>query len=145
MVKLTREKQIELLQESYQNATRKGGLIEFTQEIRTDKNNFFGKYSVTFNRIGKLFTENVWSEVATGSGHRKFENQVTHIMIEYKNHGEGVDPGAAQSIFEQVQTHLNILNDEIFHYVVYNWKTEPDYEASVDRWNKLDRRGSSRL
>ncbi len=125
----------QILKECYHDATRKGGLIDFTKAIRTDKNNLQGKYSIAQEDLTKLFSDKVCKDCKKVGGHRKIENIVTGVVIEYANHNNsgGVDPGAALTIFHSVQTHLNILCNQIFSCHVNNWKSEPDYVASVDR------------
>ncbi|MEI8301254.1 MAG: hypothetical protein WCG10_06585 [Chlamydiota bacterium] len=127
------------LRECYHDATCKGGLIEFTQQIRTYENNFQGKYSVTQEDLTKLFSEKVWRDCKKVGGHRKIENIVTGTVIEYANHdnSRGIDPGAVMTIFSAVQEHLNILCNQIFAYKINNWKNEPDYLASVERFIAL--------
>lgn len=121
---------IKLLQESYHDATRKGGLIDFTKKIRTEKNDSSGKFSVKESELSRLFSKPVWDELSTKSGHRKIKNKITDVVVEYANHNKDIDPGAAQTIFEAVQNHLNILNNDIFSYKSNNWKTNPDYQVS---------------
>lgn len=127
------------LRDCYQDAVRKDGLIAFAKKIRTENNDLRGKYSLNQRELSSLFSDTVWCDCKKPGGHRKLENIVTGVMIEYANHGNkgGVDPGAAEAIFNAVQKHLNILGNEIFSYDKNNWKTEPNYLASSQRWDAL--------
>ncbi len=122
---------------AYQEATRKNGLIEFTQTIRGDENDLSGKYSVKTSQLTTLFSETVWREIKTKSGHRKIESVITGVVVEYGNHSSDIDPGAAETILGVLQKHLNILCNDIFAYTQGNWKSEPDYGASALRWRNL--------
>ena len=124
----------EALYASYQEATCKNGLIDFTKQVRGEKNDFSGKYSVASNDLANLFSEKVWASGDKG-GHRKLKNSISGIVIEYGNHGNdgGIDPGAALSIFHQVQEHLDFLCNKIFAYKKFHWKEKPDLDASVER------------
>ena len=134
---------IQALQDCYTDATRKDGLIAFTQKIRTPKNDLSGKYSVKQKDLDKLFSENVWVDLKKVGGHRKLQNKVTGVIIEYAAHGNkgGIDPGAALTILDAVQNHLNILGNDVFKYEKCNWKKEPDYQASVRRLEDLQKNG----
>ncbi|NGX34062.1 MAG: hypothetical protein K1060chlam1_00409 [Candidatus Anoxychlamydiales bacterium] len=121
-----------LLKDSYLDATRKKGLIDFTKEIRGQKNDFSGKYQIKLSDLHNLFSETVWEDEKKTGGHIKLKHKVTNVVIEYKNHGKNtVDPGAALDIFDQVQTHLNILGNDIFAYKTRNWKQEPVYQKAI--------------
>lgn len=122
-----------LLKECYKEATKKNGLIDFTKEIVTEEVDFSGKYSLSRSRLTNLFSNTVWKEFPTKSGHRKIQNLVTNIIIEYGNHSRDIDPGAALTIYHSVQEHLNILCNNIFLYKNRNWKEEPNYTASYKR------------
>jgi uncharacterized protein YjdB len=124
------------LQNSYYDATRKGGLIDFTRQVRTEKKDLSGKYTINQDNLANLFSKTVWHTIKTRNGHRKLENIVTGIVVEYRNHDNkgGIDPGAAETIFYQVQEHLNILCNQIYNYTNNNWTYQPDYPASVKRF-----------
>ncbi len=126
-----------ILKECYVEATKKKGLIDFTKEIRTENNDLSGKYSLKQARLAKLFSSAVWIDASKKGGHRKVSNVVTGVVIEYADHQKDIDPGAAQTIFERVQTHLNILCNDIFGYKKYNWKFPPSYPASASRWQRI--------
>lgn len=119
----------ELLMECYRDATRKDGLIEFTRSMRANEI----KYSLTPDHLNRLFASNVWVECPKKGGHRKLQNQVTHVVIEYSNHDKEVDPGSAQTILDAVQSHLNKLSNEIFAKGRDCWKKPPDYAAAANR------------
>jgi hypothetical protein len=127
-----------LLSACYHDATRKDGLIDFTSKIRTEKNDLSGKFFVKQNDLTRLFSKDAWSELKTGSGHRKIDNKVTHVVIEYKNHTKDIDPGAVETIFNAVQDHLNILSNKVFLYSQNHWKSAPDYKSAINRLKALD-------
>jgi hypothetical protein len=116
---------------SYHDVVKKNGLIDFTKKARKDK------YSIKQQHLTNLFSKTVWSDSHKKSGHRKLINCVTGVVIEYSDHDKNIDPGAVGSILEAVQNHLNIIGNNIFCYDQYNWKEEPDYKASVNRWLKI--------
>ncbi len=126
----------ELLAACYLDATRKGGLIEFTRDVRGEDGKESGKYSIKQTDLDTLFSKSVWNEQKTGSGHRKLKHIITGIVIEYADHKKEIDSGAAKTILEQVQKHLNILCNEVFCYTTGNWKEEPDYSAVLLRLEK---------
>lgn len=126
------------LQECYKNATN--SLIGYTEDVRTEENDNSGKYSIKTSQVNKLFASPVWEEKKAASGHRKFKNAVTKIVVEYAAHQKDIDPGAAETILDQVQEHLNILNNVIFDYKTRNFKKEPDYRASAERATKWQNR-----
>lgn len=120
------------LMASYKEAVQH--LIPFTAKVRTPKNDLSGKYSVSGKELDSLFSSILWAS-KDASGHRKLKNRITGVVIEYKNHDKkgGIDPGAILTILNQVQTHLNILCNDVFCYTKRHWKTVPDYEAAAKR------------
>ncbi len=127
----------EFLKMIYHDAIRKNGPIDFTQQIRTPKNDFSGKLSVKQSDLEALFSSTAWKEIKTKSGHRKLIHKVTHHVIEFGNHEKDIDPGAVLTILDTVQDVLNTLCNRIYAYTTRSWKTEPDYAASVKRWSDL--------
>ena len=127
----------EFLKNAYTDVVRKQGLIDFTAEIRTEKKDFSGKYSVKQARLDNLFSGSAWKEITTKSGHRKLTNEITHVVVEYGNHEKDIDPGAAKSVFDAVQEHINMLFKIIYPGKVQSWKVEPDYKGSVARWSEF--------
>lgn len=127
-----------LLQLSYENAIRENGLIAFTREVRGEKNDNQGKYSITSKRLEGLFSSTVWKSIPKPGGHLKFKHVVTGTVIEYKNHDlKGrIDPGAVMTILDNVQETLNILGNKVFNYKSHNWKEKPDYKAAMYRMKK---------
>lgn len=120
-----------ILKDSYEEATGRNGLIEFTKEIRGENNNLSGKYSLKTNRVNRMFSLYGWEESRHASGHRKLIHKITKVVIEYSNHQQQVDPGAAESILNSVQHHLNILCNDIFKYQSNNWKKEPNFVTAA--------------
>ena len=88
---------VQHLENAYLDAKRKGGLIDFTHQVRGDENDLQGKYSIQQKDLTTLFSDNVWVECKKKGGHRKIQNIVTGIRVEYANHDNsgGIDPGAA--------------------------------------------------
>lgn len=129
------------LEASYHEATRK--LIDFTQQIRTDQNDLSGKTSVKLRDLRNLFDTSLWEDRPAKSGHRILKNRITHIRVEYGNHKNDVEPGDAEDVYNQVQEHLNILNNIIFAYSAHNWKVPPDYTRAIVNYHvwEASRRG----
>ncbi len=134
---------VELLKESYLDATRKKGLIDFTKTVRSPKNDFSGKYHIKLNDLDTLFSRTLWHDAGKIGGHKKLTHKITQIVIEYKHHGKNtVAPVAVKDIYDQVQAHLNILCNDIFAYQKNNWQQEPNYEealTNLKRWNNTTR------
>jgi predicted RNA binding protein YcfA (HicA-like mRNA interferase family) len=107
-----------LLQEAYNDVTKRNGLGEFMQCMREVNNNTRRKYSVKRSDLESLFSNKiVWEDQAKKGGHIKLKNSVTGVVVEYKNHGsEDVDPGAVIDILDRIQAHINILGNDIFKY-----------------------------
>lgn len=120
------------LQKSYKEAFR---LIDFTEAVRGQKNENQGKYSIKLQDLSKLFKD--WVERPDG-GHKKVQHRLTHVTVKYSNHGNGdLDPGAAETILDAVQTHLNLLHNEIFKYPHRGWdkgKFMPDFKTSAEQY-----------
>jgi hypothetical protein len=123
------------LRNCYRDATRKGGLIDFSRKVRTDANDLSGKYSIHRDDIAALFSASVWRDCKKAGGHRKVANIVTGVIIEYPNHHNqsGIDPGVVETLLDRICKHLNILSNTVFDYRTHNWKYEPDYVASARR------------
>lgn len=128
------QKRVLLLRESFQDAH---SLIEFTKQIRGEKNDMSGKYSLKQSELTNLFSKAVWKDLSKRGGHRKLQNRVTGIVVEYADHSKQIDPGAAISVLNAVQKHLNILCNKIFAYTNRNWKTVPDYKQAEKRWQSM--------
>ena len=131
-LKLTKE----LLEASYLDATRKNGLIDFTQQVRTDKNDMSGKYSVKQKDLDNLFSSSVWKDLEKKGGHRKLTNLVTGVVVEYPNHKKDIEPGSAETVLNAVQKHLNILHNDVFGNKARNWKDAPDYSKVLQQLTK---------
>jgi len=129
---------LKCLKDSYFDATRKGGLIDFTRMVRGEKNDFSGKYLVKQTDLDTLFSKSVWTVVDTGGGHREVRHKLTGATVEYSNHKKEIKAGAVVTIFNEVQRHLNILNNQIYSYTNCNWKEEPDYSAARKNWLALE-------
>ncbi len=127
---------IELLKDSYLDAIRPHGLGAFMRMVRTDKNDFSGKYNCGLKVISKLFSPSVWTHVSGPGGHITVKHKITGVVIDFSNHKDPVDPGAVRSIAEKVQEHLNILGNDIFHFPQGSWKIAPDFEKIAKAFPK---------
>ena len=93
-------------------------------------------------KIGDLETyfknSPVWERLDSRTGHRKVRHVVTKVMIEYQAHSHKLDKvvkkDIQKQIHDQVQTHLNILCNDIFGYTVGNWKQEPNFDQSLQNY-----------
>lgn len=83
-------------------------LMRFIRDVRGPDNTFSGKYSVKLNTINSLFNAS-WETIPTKSGHKKLKHSITQVVIEYSNHDSPLDPGAAENIAKQVQSHINLF------------------------------------
>ena len=115
-----------ILEDSYHNAS---GLIDFMKIVRTDKNDFSGKYNCRLKVVSGLFSKSVWSHVSGPGGHIVVKHKLTHVVVNFSNHEDPVDAGAMLDIAERVQSHLNILANEIFGFKKGAWKKVPNFEA----------------
>ena len=81
----------------------------------------------------------LWKQVTTGNGHAAFKHEITGVVIGFQNHGGSImNPKHVVALREGVQTHLNILCNDIFKYTSNNWKSAPDYKASLTRYRKIE-------
>ena len=119
-----------ILADSYANAL---GLIEFMQSVRTEDNDFSGKYNFRLKNLSGLFSKTVWDSVGGPGGHIVVKHKLTGVIINFSNHKDPVDPGAVEDIAERVQAHLNCLGNDIFQYKGRNWKEVPDFKAVAKR------------
>lgn len=110
------------------------GLIGFTKKMRNES----GKYSLKQDNLKNIFDTELWKEHKTKNGHRKLTNRVTKVVVEYGSHNKDIDPGAADTILDQVQKHINLLYNETLvfpqlykHEGGYLKKRTPDIKASA--------------
>ena len=128
---------IDLLKAAYADAIKPNGLIAFTAEIRTPKNDLSGKYNCRKKRIQQLFSETVWENASSPSGHIILKNKITGTVINFSNHKDPVDPGAISSLFEIVQEYLDFMGTKVFCFKKYGWTIEPNYKDSLARFTAL--------
>lgn len=119
-----------LLEESYHNL---GGLIDFMHAIRTDKNDFSGKKNCGLKTIAGLFSKSVWEHVSGAGGHIVVKHKLTHIVINYSNHKDPIDAGAAVTIAETVQKHINALAKDFLGIKGGKWGVVPDFKTIARR------------
>ncbi|CDR33750.1 hypothetical protein [Criblamydia sequanensis] len=71
-------------------------------------------------------------------GHRKVRHEVTRVLVKCQAHSNKKNTVVYKDIREQVkkqvQTHLNILCNDIFGYTVNHSKQEPDYNQSLQNY-----------
>ncbi len=115
-----------LLQKSYQEVVKDGGLSDFVETAKMDK------YSIKTRKFQSLFDKNLWRDASSPSGHVVIKNIFTRVVINYSNHEPYIDPGAVESLSLKIQNHINLLGNNLFLYKNSNWKTQPDYESAVD-------------
>jgi len=127
---------LQLLKDSYIDATSQNGLAAFMYLVRTDKNDFSGKYNCSLKVISNLFSESVWACVSSPGGHITVKHKITGVVINFSNHKNPVDPGAIMTIAEKVQEHLNILGNEIFMFKQGCWKVAPNFEKIAKALSK---------
>ncbi len=120
------------LQLSYQEAVRNNGIKDLVHNLRQENS------TLKLRELNSCFNSILWQKTHQASGHLKLTHKVTHVIIEYQNHGpETVKKRIQNQILDQAQKHLNILNDKVFAYTTRNWKTIPDYTASLNRYQEL--------
>ncbi len=120
---------------AYDEATKTNGLLSLLSQLREPGE----KYKVKKDKIYSIFKNcPLWEECETKNGHVKFKHTITQTVIGYQNHGGAtMDPGGADQLLDNVQTHINILSNEIFGFTVSNWKSEPNYqkaEVHLRKW-----------
>lgn len=119
--------------EAYESATRKNGLIPLMQELRNKEKD------IAIDTLNSCFSHPHWVDVKGPSGHRKIKNKITHVIIEYQNHGNAsVATHIRKQVIDQLQTHLNILGDDIFKYKERNWKTLPNCEEALKNYEAYE-------
>lgn len=120
------------LQNCYALSTCKGGLIDLTKSLRDDRS------QIKIHDLKTLFADSTqWIKTPQASGHCKFQNKVTNVIVEFPGHTGKKDSiiyGKIRvQLLEQVQKHLNILCNIIFKYSLNNWKKAPRYPDSLKR------------
>jgi hypothetical protein len=123
---LNRELCTFLLQKSYQEVVKDGGLSDFVETAKLDK------YSIKTRKFQSLFDKNLWVNASSPSGHIVIKNIFTKVVINYSNHESCIDPGAVESLAMTIQNHINLLGNNLFLYKNNNWKSEPDFGSAVD-------------
>lgn len=127
------------LKESYEDCIRT--LIPYTELVRDDKGQ--KKYALKLHDINALFNSKVWEDKAKKGGHKKFEHKLTHIVVEFPNHGS-LKTSVVVSVLYNIQEHINILFNNYFAFSKKkDWKspknyTVKDYELAVERYKKTN-------
>ena len=73
-----------------------------------------------------------WEDISSPSGHNKFKNKITSVIIEYQAHDSNViKPAQLISLRDQMQEHINHLFYKIFEKGPRNrdWKTLLDFKT----------------
>lgn len=125
-----------LLEDTYANCFKLGG---FLREVRGEKNDFAGKYSVKLATLNSLF-DRTWIPIKTKSGHTKLQHRVTKVMINYQNHVNLVDPGAVTTIAEAIQVHINLFFEQFLGYSTKQINTrKPDYRHALKKLEMMQK------
>ena len=104
LVPISKQISPELLAFTYGESEK---FIEFLKIYKGPNNDKSGKYSMGLDTINNLFKNSSWVNQNKKGGHTKFEHPITKIVVEYSAHKNPVDPGAVETIAEQVQLHIN--------------------------------------
>ncbi len=127
--------QIDLLQRSYKEVSKKGGFYDFVYNLRVNPQSVG---SVKIHDLKNLFdSSTTWTNVNKSSGHVAYVHSVTHVKVEFTGHktrkNDDVLPqGNVKHVLNLVQNHMNILANNVFE--IKNWKTEtPDYQKSLNK------------
>ena len=109
-----------LLEATYTESER---LIDFLAKVGKPKKRDPGKKTFSLHYLNSLFKEG-WETLPKG-GHNKFKHLASDVVIEYKAHEDPVDPGAAVSIAQQVQLHINRFYYSILGFSPRHRKKDP--------------------
>ena len=123
------------LNTSYRHCTTK--LIPFLMNARQPKQ----KQTIKLTDLDKLFSAAaLWIAQEGNTGHRKFIHKITQVVIEYPGHAQKKDPTlppfVQRQIFNQIEDHVNIMGNDIFRYVIRNWKEKPDYPKALENYEQ---------
>lgn len=117
------------LQNCYIDTCRK--MIPALKTLRT------ARYHMKLQEVETLFSNSLWVPEKMTGGHKQFTHALTGVTVEYQAHIKGkentIAPNIQKQLLEQIQEHVNILSNEVFHYTCRNWKEEPDYERALGR------------
>ncbi len=133
---------ITVLKNSYEEATAKNGLISLVTEMQEAfkaQHEGQGRAVIATQRVASVIEKSgsLWESTGQATGHKPFKHKVTGVVIGYEGHGPKEIYGYhLEVLHKNLQDHLNILCNDIFAYKTKNWKTEPDYEVSLSRYNK---------
>lgn len=143
MIGLSKSSHQELiLKKSYEEAVCNNGLISLVTDIHSafqDEKSGKGKAVIATSDVVSVIerTGSLWKSKGQATGHRAFRHEITGIVIGYEGHGPKEICGShLEGLHTNLQTHLNILCNDIFAYNTKNWKTPPNYPESVARYNK---------
>lgn len=110
-------------------------LVAFTEEVRKPN----GQYSVKTTELMHMFQAcSQWIRVKKKGGHAKFQNSVTHVVVEFQAHKKrsnetNLDPGAVNGVLDAVQKHINIVCNQIFQPKNNIWqKNYPIKQALIN-------------
>src|SRR5205823_1454508 len=80
--------------------------------------------------LDALFSHKTWQVLVKGSGHSKFKNVLTDVVVEYKAHGSNsVGEGVVDGVMNQAQEHLNVVRN-------HAWKGIPWKDAQQQMTDK---------
>lgn len=125
---------INSLRSSYLEATKgNNALCQVIHRLRQDG----AQYNCLRSEMLSIFENSVvWERMKSGDGHATFKNAVTGVVVGFQAHGKENTLKANQAIQlrDGIQTHLNILCNEVFQYKTKNWKTEPNYDEALKNY-----------
>ncbi len=120
----------DVLESSFQEVTKKNGMISFLKSMSDDPK---FKYGIKRKDFDHIFSTQVWIKEDDG-GHTKFKHRlIPGMVIEYSGHDKMLDPGAANSQKDRIQELVNVLGNEIFQFSKHNWKSVPDFDLAATR------------
>ena len=127
------------------NEVIKNGLDDLVTKLR---NNPKACKNLKRKELKTLFDScPLWAKESNGSGHATYKHKLTNVVVGFQDHSGGkkqasIAAAQAKEIMDNLQTHINILGDDIFKYKIKNWKTEPSYPEAVKNFDKWSRRHS---
>ena len=127
------------LHTAYLEAANNGPIGRYISPFRTDS-----EAASKVDRKGlktMMKSMRLWKKTKQPSGHCTYKHKVTRIVIGFQGHVSSKKKMStiyhehATKICNLFQEHVNILGNTIFAYAKRNWKTEPDFNQSLVRYN----------
>lgn len=120
----------------YNSINKNNGLLKLLKDLREGKR-------VRHTELRTMF-ENMpdWEQAPGATGHLSFSNKITGIKVCFQAHngGKKSDSTAKKAIMDQllnqIQTHVNIIGNDIIGYTSHNFKKEPEnYKSTLSRFH----------